>query len=186
MSVASEARQRVAQVMLAVGAFLLLIGAFASAGWRLLALSLGGLLLAFGGIIFASIAVIDGIPWLLRLLSRLSEPRWDGELLHTDGSEYKIPYDFDAQGSPRFIASAICASIDVPPPTRDALRWRGVPLLREGKYVYFTEAGVQTYLASLAAKNRAANRLLLLIRNDVLRKVEKQRENERRYKQEQG
>jgi hypothetical protein len=186
MSAANEARQRIAQAMLAVGALLFLIGAFTSAGWRLLALSLGGLLLAFGGIIFASIAIIDGIPWLVRLLWHLSEPAWDGELLHTDGSEFKIPYDFDGQGSPRFIASAICASIGAPPPTRDALRWGGAPLLREGKYVYFTEAGVQTYLAPIAAKNRAANRLLLLIRNDVLRKVEKQRENERRYKQEQG
>jgi hypothetical protein len=60
------------------------------------------------------------------------------------------------------------------------------PLLREGKHVYFTEMDVQTYLASIAARNRAANRLLLLIRNEVLRKVETQRENERRYKKEQG
>jgi hypothetical protein len=186
MSAANEARKRAAQAMLAIGALLLLIGALTNAGWRLLALSLGGMLLAFAGIMFASIAIINGIPWLVRLLSRLAEPAWDGELLHTDGSEYKIPYDFDEQGSPRFIARAVCASIGVPPPTKDALRWGGVPLLREGKHVYFSEADVQTYLASIAAKNRAANRLLLLIRNEVLRRVEKRRDDERRYKQEQG
>jgi hypothetical protein len=185
MNAANEARKRAAQAMLAIGALLLLVGALTNAGWRLLALSLGGVLLAFAGVIFASIAIINGVPWLVRLLSRLSDPVWDGELLHTDGSEYRIPYDFDEQGSPRFIASAICASISVPPPTKNALRWGGVPLLREGKHVYFTEADVQTYLASIATKNRAANRLLLLIRNEVLRKIEKQRENERRYKEEQ-
>lgn len=186
MSAANEARRRVAQVVLAIGALLFLIGAFTHGEWRLFALSLGGLLLAFGAIIFASVSIIDGVPWLIRLISRLAEPAWNGELLHTDGSEYKIPYDFDGQGSPRFIASAVCASIGMPPPAKDALRWGGVPLLREGKHVYFTEADVQTYLASIAVENHAANRLLLLIRNNVLRKLEKRREDERRYGQEQG
>lgn len=152
----------------------------------MLALSLGATLLAFSGIMFASIAIINGVPWLVRLLSRLSDPAWDGELLHTDGSEYKIPYDFDEQGSPRFIASAICASVGETPPARGALRCNGIPLLRLGKHVYFTEAGVQSYLAPMATRNHAASRLLLLIRNDVLRKVEKQREHERRSRQEQA
>lgn len=186
MSAADEVRKRAAQVILAISALLLLIGAFTNAGWRLLAWSLGGMLLASAGILFASIAIIDGVPWLIRLLSRLSDPVWNGEFLHTDGSEYKIPYDFDEQGSPRFIASAICASIGVPRPTKNALRWGGVPLLREGKHVYFTETDVQTYLASIATNNHAANRLLSLIRNEVLRKVEKQREAERRCQQEQS
>jgi hypothetical protein len=186
MSAANEARQRLAQVTLAMGALLILIGAFTHAGWRLLALSLGGLLLAFGAIIFISVSIIDGIPWLVRLISRLAEPAWDGELLHTDGSEYKIPYDFDEQGNPRFIARAVCASVGMPPPAKDAVRWGGVPLLREGKHVYFTEAGVQAYLAPMAVENPAAARLLLLIRKNVLRKVEKRREDERRYEQEQG
>jgi len=186
MSATDEMRKRTAQVILVISALLLLIGALTNAGWRLLALSLGGMLLVLAGIFFASMAVIDGVPWLVRLLSRLSDPVWNGELLHTDGSEYKIPYDFDEQGSPRFIASAICASIGVPPPTKNALRWGGVPLLREGKDVYFTETAVQTYLASIATNNRAANRLLSLIRNEVLRKVEKQREADGRCKQEQS
>ena len=174
-------RKRAVQVILVVSALLLLIGALTNAGWRLLAFALGGMLLVLAGILFASIAIIESVPWLVRLLSRLAEPAWSGEFLHTDGSEYKIPYDFDEQGSPRFIASAICASIGVPPPTKNALRWAGVPLLREGKYVYFTETDVQTYLASVATNNRAASRLLSLIRHEVLRKVDKQREAESRY-----
>lgn len=186
MSAADKVRKRTAQAILVSSALLLLIGAITNAGWRLLALSLGGMLLVFAGILFASIAIIDGVPWLVRLLSRLSDPVWNGELLHTDGSEYKIPYDFDEQGSPRFIASAICASVGVPPPAKNALRWGGVPLLREGKHVYFTETDVQTFLASIATNNRAANRLLSLIRYDVLRKVEKRREGERRCKPEQS
>jgi len=166
-----------------MGALLLLIGAFTSSGWSVFARMLGAGLLAFGAIMLASVAIIDGVPWVVRLISRLSEPVWDGELLHTDGSEYKIPYDFDEQGSPRFIARTVCAAIGMPPPAKNALRWGGVPLLREGKHVYFTEADVQAYLAPLATRNRAANRLLQLIRNDVLRKVEKRREDERRYGQ---
>jgi hypothetical protein len=186
MSAANEARQRLAQLMLAIGALLLVIGAFTSAGWRIFALSLGGMLLAFGAIILTSVSIINGVPWLVRLISRLAEPVWDGELLHTDGSEYKIPYDFDEQGSPRFIASEVCASIGMPPPTKDALQWGGVPLLQEGKHVYFTESGVQAYLVPIAVKSAAANRLLLLIRNNVLRKVEKKREDERRYEEGRG
>ena len=181
MSIANEARQRLAQITLGIGALLLVIGAFTHAGWRLFALSLGGVLFAFGAIMFASLAIIDGVPWLVRLMSRLSEPAWDGEILHTDGSEYKIPYDFDAYGSPRFIARAVCAAVGVPPPDKAASRWSGVELSRQGKHVYFTEADVQTFLAALAVENPAANRLLLLIRNNVLRRVEKRRDDERRY-----
>jgi len=165
---------------------LLLIGAFTTDGSRLLAFSLGGLLLAFAGIIFVSIAIVDGVPWLVRLLSRLSEPKWDGEILHTDGDEYKIRYDFGDKGSPRFIASDVCTAVGSPAPTKDAFLCSGVSLSREGKYAYFGEADVQTYLALRAVRNHAANRLLLLIRNDILRKVEKRREDEKRYKQEQG
>jgi hypothetical protein len=186
LSTANDARRRAAQVMLAVGALLFLIGAFTNSGWKLFVFSLGGMLLAYGAIVFASVTIIDGVPWLIRLISRLSEPAWDGEILHTDGSEYKIPYDFDEQGCPRFIASEICAAIGRPPPAKHALRWGGAPLLREGKYVYFTEADVQTYLIPMAAENPAAKRLLLLIRNNVLRKVEKQRDDARRYDQEHG
>jgi hypothetical protein len=186
MSAANEVRQRVAKVLLAIGALLILIGAVATAGSRLIALSMGGMLLVFGAIIFASVSVIDGVPWLVRLISRLAEPAWHGELLHTDGSEYKIPYDFDDRGSPRFIASAICAAIGAHPPSKDAVRWGGAPLIREGKHVYFTEADVQTYLVPLAIKSPAANRLLLLIRNNVLRRLEKRRDEEKRYGTEQG
>jgi hypothetical protein len=186
MSAANELRKRVAQVLLAIAAFLFLIGALTHAGWRLFAFSMGGMFFAFGAIIFTSVSIIDGVPWLVRLMSRFAEPAWDGELLHTDGSEYKIPYDFDKQGSPRFIARAVCACVGMPPPAKDALRWGGVPLLREGKHVYFTEADVQAYLVPLAVNNPAANRLLLLIRNNVLRKLEKQRDDEKRYEQEQS
>lgn len=147
---------------------------------------LGGGLLASGAIMFAPVSIINGVPWLVRLISHLSEPVWDGEIIHTDGDEYKIRYKFGAKGSPIFIASDICSAVGLPPPTKEASQWSGVPLLREGKYVYFSEVDVQTYLVPRAVKNHAANRLLLLIRNNVLRKIEKQREDEKRYKQEQG
>jgi hypothetical protein len=185
MSVVDKARKRIAEAMLGLGASLLLIGAFTTAGWRLLAFSLGGMLLAFAGIFFASIAIIEGVPWLVRLMSRLSEPKWDGQILHTDGDEYKIRYDFGDKGSPRFIASDVCAAVGAPAPTKGSLLWSGVALSREGRYLYFGEADVQTYLALRAVRNHAASRLLVLIRKDVLHKIEKHREDAERYKRDQ-
>jgi hypothetical protein len=186
MSAANEARKRVAKVMLVVGALLLLIGVFTQSGWGGFALLMGGALFAFGALMFTSVSIINGVPWLVRLMSHLSEPVWDGEIIHTDGDEYKIRYIFGEQGSPRFIASDVCSALGLPPPTKDALQCGGMPLLREGKYAYFSEADVQTYLALRAVNNHAANRLLVLIRNNVLRRIEKQRDDEKRFKPEQG
>ena len=181
MSFANELRKRVALAVLGLGASLLLIGCFTSSGWRLLAFSLGGLLIAMGGVISLSVAIVDGVPWLIRLMSRLSEPKWDGEILHSDGDEYKIRYDFGDQGSPRFIASDVCTAIGLPTPAKDALLCSGVPLSREGNYAYFGAADVQTFLALRAVRNHAAKRLLALIRNDVLRKLQKRSDDEQRY-----
>lgn len=171
------ARIGLSKVLLATGAILLLAGALASSDWGAIARVLGGVSFAAGALILASSTAIDVVSWLVRLGWRQSEPAWDGEILHTDGSEHKIRYDFDERGSPRFIAADVCAAIGVSPPTKDALRCDGVPLAKEGKHVYFMEDGVQAYLAPIAAKNRAASRLLVLIRNSVLRKIEKHRED---------
>lgn len=135
---------------------------------------------------FLSASVLDGVPWLVRLISRLSEPGWDGEVLHTDGDEYKIRYNFGYKGRARFIASDVCTAIGASAPGKDALQCGGVPLSREGKYAYFGEADVQAYLTLRAVRNHAANRLLLLIRQEVLRKLERHREDDKRYDQEQG
>jgi hypothetical protein len=186
MSAANEARNRVAKAMLAVGALLLLLGAFTKYGWGGFALLMGGALFVFGAIMFASVSIIDGVPWLVRFMSHLSEPVWDGEIIHTDSDEYRIRYKFGEQGSPIFIASDVCSAIGLPPPGKNTLQCGGVPLLSEGKYAYFSEADVQTYLALRAVNNHAANRLLVLIRNNVLRKIEKQREDEKRLQPEQG
>ncbi|TSA13722.1 MAG: hypothetical protein D4R74_09325 [Betaproteobacteria bacterium] len=183
MSAANEMRRRFAQVMLAIGALLLLFGVFAKSGWGHFALFMGGGLFTVGGIMFASVSVIDGVPWLVRLLSRLSDPKWDGEMLHTDGDEYKIRYDFGEDGNPRFVASDICAAVGTSAPAKDALEWRGVALSREGKHAYFGEADVQTYLELRAVRNHAAKRLLVLIRTDVLFKLEKRRDDARRFDQ---
>ena len=186
MSATDEMRKRAAQVTLVLSIVLLLIGLLANAEWRPLALSLGGMLLVLAGILFASIAIIEGVPWLVRLLSRIADPKWDGEILHTDGDEYKIRYDFGNQGSPRFVASDVCTAIGAPAPAKDALVWSGVPLLREGEYAYFGEADVQAYLALRAVHNHAAKRLLLLIRNNVLHKIEKRRDDAKRFEPEKG
>jgi len=83
-------------------------------------------------------------------------------------------------------SSDVCAAVGAPAPAKDALLWSGVSLLREGKHAYFGEADVQTYLALRAVRNHAAKRLLLLIRNGVLHKIEKHREDAKRYEPEQS
>lgn len=186
MSSANEARKRVAQAMLVIGALLLLLRMFSGAGLDLFALPLGGMIFAVGAIMLISVSIIDGVPWLLRFISQNSEPIWDGEIIHTDGAEYKIRYDFDERGSPRFVVSDVCAAIGTKPPNRLVMHWCGVPLIRDGDYAYFSETDVQTYLTPIAIKNHAASRLLLNIRNNVLRKLEKQREDKQRYKQQDG
>src|ERR1700690_1564032 len=97
MSAANEARKGVSKSMLEIGALLLLFGVFAKSGWGSFALLMGGALFAFGAIMFTSVSIIDGVPWLVRLMSHLSEPVWDGEMIHTDGDEYKIRYNFGEQ-----------------------------------------------------------------------------------------
>ena len=186
MSAANEARQRVARLALAVGALLLLFAAFTKSGWGLFALLAGGALFAAGGIMHLSVSLIDGVPWLMRLFSRLSEPTWEGEILHSDGSEYKIRYRFGADGSPLFVARDVCSAIGVRPPAKGASTFSGVQLLCQGEPAYFSEADVQAYLALRAARNHAANRLLNRIRDDLLRKLEKRRDDAKRYGAGQG
>jgi len=128
-----------------------------------------------------SVSIINGVPWLTRLISRLAEPTWDGEIIHTDGSEYKIRYDFDEHGNPWFVASDVCIAIGAKAPTKGAVKWGGVPLLLRGKNVYYSEENIQACLTPFAIHNHAANRLLVNIRNNVLRKLEKQRDEKKLY-----
>lgn len=181
MSAKNEARARAAYVLLVIGVFLLLFDRFTDSGWGFFARLLGALFLFLGMVIVMSVSIINGVPWFTRLVSRLAEPVWDGEIIHTDGGEYKIRYEFDEHGSPWFVASDICIAIGTKTPARDAMKWGGTPLLLRGEHVYFSEENVQLYLTPLAINNHAANRLLVNIRNNVLRKLEKQRDDKKLY-----
>ena len=75
-----------------------------------------------------------------------------------------------------FVAADVCSAIGLMPPLESAIRWGGVPLREYEKMPYFSEAAVQEYLCSLATKNHDANRLLLIIRNNILRKLDRQKE----------
>ena len=126
MSIANDTRTEVAYVLLAIGVLLLLIGIFSNSSWGFFALPLGIMLLVMGAVMCASVSVINGVPWLVKLVSRHSEPVWDGEIIHTDGGEFKIRYDFDHQGTPWFVASDVCSAIGTKNPSKDASRWGGV------------------------------------------------------------
>jgi hypothetical protein len=88
---------------------------------------------------------------------------------------------FDVQGVAHFVADDVCIAAGTKPPLKNALKWGGVPLLRHGENKYFSESSVQDFLMPLAEKDYQANRLLILIRNNVLRKLDKQRDQEKLY-----
>ena len=181
MSAKNEVRARTAYVLITASVFLLLYGGFTDSGWGFFALPLGAVVLFIGAVMVTSVSIINGVPWLARLLSRYAEPVWDGEIIHTDGGEYKIRYEFDEHGAPWFVASDVCMAIGTKAPDKDALKWGGIPLLLRGKNICFSAEHVQAYLTPMAIHNHAANRLLVNIRNNVLRKLEKQRDDRKRY-----
>jgi hypothetical protein len=180
LSYANVVRRRAAYLLLSISLLLLLAGVLTDTSWSKLAWTLGWVFIFMGAVMFASVSIVEGAPWLLGLVTRHVEPVWDGELLHTDGSAYKIRYSFDHRGSPWFVASDVCIAIGERVPIQDALKWGGIPLLLFGEYVCFSEANVQAYLVPLAIKNHAANRLLLAIRNNILRKLDKERDAAKR------
>jgi hypothetical protein len=181
MSAANEVREKVAYSLLTISTLLLLFGLFKNSSWCLFSLFMGGGLFVMGAVMFSSLSIIKGVPWLTRVMSRYFEPVWDGEVLHADGSGFKIRYDFDNKGQPWFVASDVCLAVGLKAPGKDDLKCGGVTLLFHGEYASFSEETVQSFLVSLAIKNNDASRLLTLIRNNVLRKLEKQRDDIKRY-----
>ena len=179
VSARNKAHANTAYVLLAIGAVLLLVG-LATSRWRLLAWSLAGLNLSIGAVMIAAVSIIEGVPWFARRLSRSDEPVWTGLLIHTDGGRLKVRYDFDTQNHPWFVARDICRAIGTKVPHENAMQCGGIPLLKHHDNECFSAASVQAYLAPLATRNRAANRLLISIRNEVLRKLDKQRDQEAR------
>ncbi len=175
MSAKNEIRENVAYTVLAASLVLFMAGSLAGEGWRFFLYLLAGPLLLLGGVMAFSLNLIKGVPWIVRLLSRHAEPVWEGEILYTDGGYDKVRYLMKADG-PIFVARDVCLAIGVRAPTENAPKWGGVPLLLHEDEMYFSESGVQEYLLPLAEKNRDANRLLVLVRNNVLRKLNKQRE----------
>jgi len=175
MSAKNEVRQKVAYVLLAIGGLLLLLsGIMHSAGGHLMAF-VGSIICVMGGVMLTSVWIIDGVPWLTRLIARIAEPSWNGEAIFTDAGEHRIRYEFDNRDSPWFIASDVCRAVGNKAPTKGARNLAGNPLAYRRKEAYFSESAVQTYLTPLAVNNDAANRLLVIIRNDVLRRLDKTR-----------
>ena len=181
MDYAIEIRSKLVYSMLAIGAVLTLFGLIFNSSWATLGGVLGFMLFVAGVVMFTSLSVVQGVPWLAQLISRHAEPDWDGELIHAEGSGLKVRYTFDEKGSLWFVAKDLCIAIGTKPPKKDDLKCGGVPLITHGDLISFSEANVQSYLVSLAIKNHDANRLLVNIRNNVIRKLEKRRDDKKRF-----
>jgi hypothetical protein len=183
MSARNRAHTIAAFALLAVGVLLLLLGALTNSGWRFVALFLGGMNLFIGAVMIAAVSVIEGVPWLSHGLSRAAGPVWAGGMIHTEGGRHRVRYDFDSLGRAWFVASDVCQAIATKVPHENALQCDGLPLLMQGENACFSEAGVQAYLIPRAIRNRAANRLLISIRNEVLRKLARQRDQKQLERQ---
>lgn len=181
MDSATEVRLKLIYSLLAVGGSLFGLSFFSNSSWADLGGILGFMLFVAGAVMYLSFAFVHGSSGLLQSMSRDTEPEWGGELVHAEGSGLKVRYTFDHQGNPWFVAKDVCIAIGTKPPKKDDLKCGGVPLLTHGNFVSFSEANIQAYLTSLAMNNHAANRLLVNIRNNVLRKLEKQRDDKKRY-----
>src|SRR5512146_315772 len=175
MSAKNKARGQVAFVVLTMGVLLLLISLFADTGLRFFLFPLGGMLLAASAVMLMSLSIINGVPWFVRLMSIEAEPVWDGEILYANGGEHKIRYLFDDDGVAHFVADDVCVASGTNPPLKSAQKWGGAQLLTHGENRFFSESSVQDYLMPLAHKNYDANRLLVHIRNNVLRRLDRQR-----------
>ena len=175
MSAKNEIRRKVAYVLLAIGALLLLLGGIVHSAAGHFTAFVGSIVCVMGGVMLTSVSIIDGVPWFTRLVSRFAEPSWHGEVIFTDAGEHRIRYELDARSSPWFVASDVCHAIGNKAPTKGARDLAGNPLTYRGKEVYLSESAVQAYLTPLVVQNDAANRLLVIIRNDVLRRLENTR-----------
>lgn len=179
MSAKNAVRAKLAYALIVASAFLLLTGWITSSGWGAFASSLGGALLLVGAVMLGSLSLINGVPLLIQFSSRSVEPIWDGEVFRPDGSDQKIRYSFDHRGEAWFVASDICCAIGTKPPDKSSLEGNSFPILLLNNNLCFSEKNVKTYLASLAMQNHAANQLLVSIKNNVLRKLDKQRDERR-------
>ena len=139
----------------------------------------GALLVLIGGALFLSQFIVEGTHKLIQSTAQPNESDWPGELLHTEGGKFKVRYTIDANNLPRFLASDVCRAIGVRSPHKGALKWGGAALLMQGEQACFSEAAVQTFLTPLSLNNHEANLLLNKVRNEVFRKLDKQREQER-------
>ena len=181
MDTETAIRSKFSKALLLIGTVLVLLGVLSNSLWAFLGAVIGLGLWLTGAVMFTSVFVVSGVPWLAKLASRHAEDEWDGELVHGEGSGLKVRYAFDHQGNPWFVAKDVCIAIGVKPPKKDDLKCGAFPILKHGDLMCLSEANVQAYLTSLAMSNHTANRLLVNIRSNVLRKLEKQRDDKRRY-----
>jgi hypothetical protein len=180
MSYANEIRARVAYAAVFLGAVLVLFGVLSDSDWSGICLLLGGLLFMMGFVMHSSLSIVNGLPWLINLISRHAIPAWNGELVHVDGGALKVRYTLDSRGNAWFVARDVCIAVGEKAPGKRELKRGDVPLLVHDGFVCFTENNVRAYLRGLAMDNHAAQRLMVNIQNNVLRQLDKQRDDKKR------
>ncbi len=176
MSFVNELRKQGAEFSLVVGAGSFILGiilAFLGSAWGWVFGAVGFLLIGAGIKSYAASSAVEGIPKLLAMISRHTEPEWDGEILYTDGGRHQICYIFDSRRRLYFIASDVCNAIGTKSPRKDTLHWGGAPLLVQSEHLCFSREAVEAYLTPLGVKNHEANRLLTILRNEVFRKIDR-------------
>lgn len=141
---------------------------------------LGFAAVVVGLALVASPVIINGLAGTVSLLWHSAEPAWEGETLYTQ-DDRRIRYGFDSQGAPWFVAKDVCRAINASPPGKGKIEWGGGRLVMRQGMSCFTEQGIAAYLAPYAINNGDARRLLVLVQQQVMRKVDDSRDKARRY-----
>ncbi|MDD2775436.1 MAG: hypothetical protein PHU06_05745 [Gallionella sp.] len=122
---------------------------------------------------------LEELPLLFQKSLQAMMPNWEGGVLHTDGGEYQIRYYLDEVGQAHFVAKDVCLSIGKPAPKQNTLA--NLSIFKSDKPFCFSENSIKTYLNSLSAQNRAAARLLVILQNQLLQQLERERDTALRY-----
>jgi hypothetical protein len=122
--------------------------------------------------VLAAPLIIHGVARSFKALADAAGSSWDGEILYADHGDRPIRYGFDARGQPWFVARDICAAIDAPTPGRLSKQW---------DMACFSADGVTQFLSARAINNEDARRLLVLLQQEVFRKLARESEREKHY-----
>ena len=167
-------------------AYLWLGGAFIVAGLLMVLVFKGVWYMALPPIIicvalFSAPLLINFLPKGVLAIWHSATPKWAGEIMLTDGGDAQLRYGLNDDGTFWFVARDVCAAIGIDPPDKRARQWHGQTLVMHHALPCMTESGIEHFLQARAIDDADARRLLTLIKQQILRKRDVERERTARF-----